>query len=37
MLGIMPRCLDTSVVFLQGDDIGDGFFLAILAAHGELL
>jgi hypothetical protein len=28
--------LDASVVFLQGDDIGDGFFMAIIAAHDEL-
>jgi len=28
--------LDASVVFLQGDDIGDGFFMTIIAAHDEL-
>jgi hypothetical protein len=28
--------LDASVVFLQGNDIGDGFFMALIAAHDEL-
>ena len=30
------QMLNALVVFLQGDDIGDGFFLAIIAAHDEL-
>jgi hypothetical protein len=28
--------LDASVVFLQGDDSGDGFFMAIITAHDGL-
>jgi hypothetical protein len=28
--------LEASVVFVQGDDIGDGCFLAIIAAQDEL-
>jgi hypothetical protein len=30
------QMLDAAVVFLQGDDIGDSFFLAIIAAQDEL-
>ncbi len=36
----LPKCqtqvLATLEVFLQGDEVGDGFFLAIIAAHDEL-
>jgi hypothetical protein len=30
------QMLDASVVSLQDDDIGGGFFMAIIAAHDEL-
>src|SRR6267378_4054551 len=30
------QMLNASVVFLQGDDIGDGFFLAIIIINNEL-
>jgi hypothetical protein len=36
----LPECqaqvLDTLGGLLQGDDVSDGFFLAIIAAHNEL-
>jgi hypothetical protein len=36
----LPACqtqmLDALGVFLQGDDVGNGFFMAIIAAHDEL-
>src|SRR6266446_5564557 len=31
-----PEMLDTSVVFVEGDDIGDGLFMTLIAAHDEL-
>jgi hypothetical protein len=30
------QMLDASMVFFQGDDISEGFFMAIIAAHDEL-
>ena len=39
LFGLLERqaqMLDTLVVFLQGDNVGDGFFLAIIVAHDEL-
>ena len=36
----LPECqaqmLDALGVLLQGDEVSDGFFLAIIAAHDEL-
>src|SRR5438445_13371667 len=36
----LPECqaqmLDALGVLLQGDEVGDGFFMAIVAAHDEL-
>ena len=32
----LRHMLNASVVFLQGDDIGDGFFVAIIITNNEL-
>ena len=31
-----PEMLDALVVLVEGDDIGDGLFLTLIAAHDEL-
>jgi hypothetical protein len=31
-----PEMLDASVVLIEGDHIGDGLFLTLIAAHDEL-
>ena len=31
-----PEMLDALVVFVEGDHIGDGLFLTLIAAHDEL-
>jgi hypothetical protein len=31
-----PEMLDAFVVLVEGDDIGDSFFLTIIVAHDEL-
>jgi hypothetical protein len=31
-----PEMLDTSVVLVEGDHIGDGLFMTLIAAHDEL-
>jgi hypothetical protein len=36
LLECQAQLLKASVVFFQGDNIGDGFFLAIIAAYDKL-
>jgi hypothetical protein len=31
-----PEMLDTLVIFVEGDDIGDGLFVTLIVTHNEL-
>src|SRR6185503_10404705 len=31
-----PEMLDTLVIFVEGDDIGDGLFITLIVTHNEL-
>jgi hypothetical protein len=31
-----PEMLDALVILVQGDDIGDGFFVTLIVTHDEL-
>jgi hypothetical protein len=31
-----PEMLDTLVIFVEGDDIGDGLFITLIVTHDEL-
>jgi hypothetical protein len=33
---VNPEMLDASVILVEGDDIGDGFFVTLIVTHDEL-